>query len=90
MSTRINVMISDEVLEELRKRVPERQRSAFINEATRERLRRDEQRRAFLAAAGSWNDPSQAKLDTDEGIQEYLDETRRASEERLKRLDEIK
>ena len=89
MSTRINVMIPDDLLEQLREQVPERKRSEFIAEATRERLRREQQRRAFLQAAGSWSDPSQARLDTEEGVREYLDEIRRPHEDRLKRLAEL-
>lgn len=86
MSTRINVMIPDDLLEQLREHVPERKRSEFIAQATRDRLRRERQREAFLQAAGSWNDPSQARLDTEEGVREYLDELRRPGLERRQRL----
>jgi hypothetical protein len=87
MSTRINVMFPSDLLDQLREWVPERKRSEFIVEATRTYLVRERQRAAFDAAAGCWNDPSQAYLDTDEGIEAYLNETRSGSEERRKWLD---
>jgi hypothetical protein len=89
MSTRINVMFPSDLIEQIRERVPERKRSEFIVKATRDYLIRERQREALEAAAGSWNDPSQAYLDTDEGIEAYLNETRRGCEERLKWLDDL-
>lgn len=89
MSTRINVMFPNDLLEQIREQVPERKRSEFIVRATREFLVRERQREALEAAAGSWNHPSQASLDTDEGIEAYLNETRRGCEERLQWLDNL-
>jgi hypothetical protein len=86
MSTRINVMLPDDLLDQLREFVPERKRSEFIAQATRDRLRRERQRQAFIEAAGSWNEPSQARFDTEEGIRDYLEEVRQPGVERRKRL----
>src|SRR5687768_2620574 len=82
MATRLNVLFPDDVAEQIRSLVPEGKRSEFVVEATRERLLRERQRRALLAAEGLWSDPSQAHLDTEEGIRRYLEEPRAADRER--------
>jgi hypothetical protein len=47
---------------------------------------RERQEEAIGRAAGCWNDPDQAQLDSDGGIEAYLDETRLGCEERFKRI----
>ena len=46
MSTRINVMFPNDLLELIRERIPERKRSEFIVRATRDLLIRERQREA--------------------------------------------
>lgn len=53
---RMNLAISEELLDELRSTVPARRRSAFIAEAVREKLARLRQVRAAEASAGAWSD----------------------------------
>ena len=89
MATRLNVLFPDDVAEQIRSLVPEGKRSEFVVEATRERLLRERQRRALLAAAGSWSDPSQARLDTEEGVRGYLEELREPDRQRAKYLEEL-
>jgi hypothetical protein len=88
LNTRVNVMFPNDLLQQLQKRVPARKRSEFIVRATRDYMERERQREAIRVAAGAWNDPSQATLDTDEGIEAYLNESRRGWDERLQRLSE--
>ena len=90
MSRRVNVLFPDEVLDQLRELVPDGQRSGFIVESTRDHLLRERQRRALEIGAGAWDDPSQADLDTPEGIRRYLDETRAADEERERYLESLR
>ena len=56
---------------------------------TSKEARRERQRLALLAAAGTWDDPSQERLDTEEGVREFLEELRRPSEERRLRLERL-
>jgi Arc/MetJ-type ribon-helix-helix transcriptional regulator len=86
---RLTVDFPDDVVEEMRRLIPEGKRSEFVVEATRERLLRERQRKALAAAAGIWNDPSQAYLDTQEGIERYLDETRKQDLERASELEKL-
>jgi len=51
----MNVSFSDAILEELRRIIPRRQRSAFITQAVREKLEIYKQEQAVREAAGSWS-----------------------------------
>ena len=53
---RMNVSLSEPLLQELRGLVPSRQRSAFVSRAVREKLERLKQQRAILDSAGAWSD----------------------------------
>lgn len=86
---RMNVAFPDDVMEDLRQAVPPGKRTEFVVEATRLRLLRERQRQALAAAAGSWSDESQARLDTAEGARRFLDELRAPDEERRARLEAL-
>lgn len=53
---RMNVSIEDDLLAELRRWVPVKQRSRFISAALEARLDQLRQESAVLAAAGAWED----------------------------------
>ena len=63
---RMNVSFKEQLVKELRRFVPRRQRSRFISEAVREKLDHLKQERAVRAAAGLWN--SEGRSDPDEEI----------------------
>lgn len=70
--TRVAIPFDDPLLTLLRSLVPEDHRDQFVADAVREKLARLEQRRAVLAAAGSWSskdrpDPSDFIRDLREG-----------------------
>lgn len=90
MAARINVVFPDEVLEQIRSLVPAGQRTEFVVEATRERLVREQQRRALADAAGCWDDPTQQNLESAEAVRGYLEETRRADLEHVARLEALR
>ncbi len=69
--TRLNVILPDTLVSDLRRHVPRRQRSQFVGAAVRERLDQLLQRAAAEAAAGCWAD----RGETDAG-----DEVRRLRE----------
>jgi hypothetical protein len=53
---RMNVVFEDALLDEMRRLVPSRQRSGFIEEAVRARLTHLRQAQAAKGAAGVWSD----------------------------------
>ena len=69
--TRTNVMFADDVLEELRRLVPARERSAFVTEATRRHLLLLKQKAALATTAGVWSDADHADLKTDRDMAVY-------------------
>lgn len=83
---RINVLFPKEVARELRKTIPEGERSQFVVEATRKELRRKQLRKALNEGAGIWKDEDYPHLKTVEDIHRWLEEFRRPGEERLSKL----
>jgi metal-responsive CopG/Arc/MetJ family transcriptional regulator len=71
------------VLQRLRERVAPRQRSAFIAEAVAEKLALQEQLAAIEEAAGSWQDEDHPEIQTEQAIDHWLTESRRAWDEHL-------
>lgn len=78
---RMNVVFNEEILEEMRELVPVRQRSEFIEEAVRARLRQLRQIRAIEAAAGAWSDEGRGEP------AEEIEAVRRGWKERQQRFD---
>lgn len=87
MPTRMNVLFPDQLIEQMRSLVPEGRRSEFVVEATRERLLREQQKRALELGAGLWNEPEQAGLQRGEDVRRYLEELREPDAERAARLE---
>jgi metal-responsive CopG/Arc/MetJ family transcriptional regulator len=90
MSTRINVLFPDDLLEQMRDLVPERKRSEFIVKATGDHLRRERQRRALELTAGAWRDESNPEAHTQEHVERELRELRKADLEREARLESLR
>lgn len=90
MSTRINVLFPEELLEQMRELVPERKRSEFIVKATGDQLRRERQRRALELTAGAWKDETQPDAHTQEFVERELRDLRSADLEREARLESLR
>jgi metal-responsive CopG/Arc/MetJ family transcriptional regulator len=90
MSTRINVMFPDDLLQQLRDLIPERKRSDFIVGATRDFVRRERQRRALELTAGAWRDESNPNAHTQEAAEETIREMRSADSEREACLEALR
>lgn len=73
---RINVIFPADVLQELRRLVPSKQRSRIIVEATAERLALLRQREAVKQAAGTWSDEDYPELNTESDLERWLAEIR--------------
>lgn len=72
---RLNVVIEDALLEEMRRLVPLRQRSGFIADAVRARLAQLKQVQAAEAAAGIWSGEGrkEASREVEEGRRAWED-----------------
>jgi uncharacterized protein (UPF0305 family) len=72
---KLSVTISKEFAEELRRYVPSRKRSQFIEQAALEKLRIIKQKKALDAAAGAWRDEDHPEL-VKAGVDEWLRQMR--------------
>jgi len=73
---RINVIFPEDVLKELRRLVPSKQRSRVIVEATAERLALLRQQEAVKEAAGTWSDEDYPELNTEADLERWVAEIR--------------
>jgi hypothetical protein len=83
---RTNVIFPHEVLKELRKLVPKRQRSRFIVESTKEHLSRLRFQRAAQEAAGAWKADDHPELRTLEDVHRFLSKIQKKDKKRLERI----
>ncbi len=70
-ASRVNFMFPDDVLDELRRTIPERKRSAFVAEATRMKLLALKQKEVLARTAGAWSDEDYGDLSTDADMTRY-------------------
>lgn len=85
-NTRIHIMVPEELVDELDKRVGKRGRSKFVVAATAKELRRVRLREAIKDAAGALSDVNVPGWETPEAAVEWVRDLRKADEERLDRL----
>lgn len=83
---RINVVLSKELVGQLRALVPPRQRSQVIAEALAEKLVRLQQTKAIRESAGAWTDENHPDLMTDDDYEVWIRNLRGSLDERLRRL----
>ena len=66
------IVLSDSLMEELRRAVPNRRRSQFIAEAIEERLRAMKFQKALKESAGCWTDTNHPDLKTQADVNRFL------------------
>ena len=66
------IVLSDSLMEELRRTIPNRQRSRFISEAVEERLRAMKFRKALKESAGCWTDANHPDLKSQGDVNRFL------------------
>lgn len=79
------VVFPEDLLEEVDRVAGSRKRSAFVVEATREKLDRLRFARALRKATGSWSDESHPNLRTQTDINRFLRKVRASTRRRLTR-----
>lgn len=78
LQQKVTVTLSKGLLERLNRTVPSRKRSLFITEALEEHLDLLEQSSALEEAAGTWSLENHPTLQDDQGIDEWLKESRQS------------
>lgn len=73
---RLNLYLPKGLVEDLRRYVPDRERSRFVSEAVAQRLRRLKLKAAIEASAGAWGDEDHPELATPQDIDRWIEEGR--------------
>ena len=66
------IVLPDSLMNELKKTIPNRQRSRFISEAVEERLRAMKFQKALKESAGCWTDTNHPDLKTQADVNRFL------------------
>jgi hypothetical protein len=72
-----NFMLPDDLLNELKQLVGQRQQSRFVAEAVRKELQREKMKHALQASFGAWKDEDHPELLV--GVEQYVRDQRRSS-----------
>ncbi len=78
---RMNLYLTKAVADELRRLVPARERTRFVEDVLARELRRARLREVLARTAGAWKDEDHPDLMTFEDVNRWLDEIRRGSEQ---------
>mgnify|MGYP001187674431 FL=1 len=74
---RMNLYITKSLMDELRKAVPARERTRFVEEILARELRRRKLKAALKASAGAWKDEDHPDMMTGADIDRWIEEQRR-------------
>jgi hypothetical protein len=74
---RMNLYITKSLMDELRKAVPARERTRFVEEILARELRRRKLKAALKASAGAWKDEDHPELAAFEDVNRWIEEGRK-------------
>jgi hypothetical protein len=74
---RLNLYLTKPVADELRRQIPARERTRFVEEILARELRRRKRKAAIEASAGSWKDEDHPDMLTGEDIDRWIEEQRK-------------
>ena len=74
---RMNLYITKSVMDELRRAIPARERTKFVEEVLARELRRRKLRDAIEKSYGAWKDEDHPDMMTPEDIDRWIEEQRR-------------
>lgn len=74
---RLNLYLTKPVADELRRLIPARERTRFVEEILARELRRRERQAAIEASAGAWKDEDHPDMLTGEDIDRWIEEQRK-------------
>lgn len=79
-----HIVISREILEQIKQTVGAKKRSEFLAEAAQEKLKQMRFDKALEKAAGSWTDERHPEFKTEGNVRSYIRQLRKRAGERLK------
>ena len=85
-NSKTHLVFPRELLETIDKLIGKRKRSAFVVEATREKITRERFAQIMKKAAGCWTDENHPELKTKKDLERYVRNLRKSAERRLKRI----
>ena len=74
---RMNLYLTKPVADELRRLIPVRERTRFVEEILARELRRRKSKAALKASAGAWKDEDHSDILTGEDIDHWIEEQRK-------------
>ena len=74
---RMNLYITKSLMDDLRRAVPARERTRFVEEVLARELRRRKLKAALKASAGAWKDEDHPELGTFEDVNWWVEEGRK-------------
>jgi len=74
---RMNLYITKSVMDELRRAIPARERTKFVEEVLARELRRRRLKAAIKKSAGAWTDENHPELMTFEDVNRWIEEGRK-------------
>lgn len=74
---RLNLYLTKPLADELRRAIPPRERTRFVEEVLARELRRRKLRAALEAAAGAWKDEDHPELATFDDVNRWIEEGRK-------------
>jgi hypothetical protein len=77
---RMNLYITKPVMDELRRLVPARERTQFVEAILARELRRQKIKAALAASAGAWKDEDHPDMLTFEDVNRWIEENRKGFE----------
>jgi len=73
---RLNLHLPKDLLDDLRRIIPARERTRFVEEVLARELRRRKLLETISASAGAWSDADHPELDTPDKIERWIAEGR--------------
>jgi hypothetical protein len=86
---RLNLYLTKPVMDDLRRLVPARERTQFVEEILARELRRRRLKEALKASAGAWKDEDHPDMLTGKDIDRWIEEQRQAGTARRDELDKM-
>ena len=86
MKTKAHLVLPRDILEEVDQIAGKRKRSAFIAEATREKLQRERFLKTLEETRGAWSDKNHPGLKTVRDMEQFVSDKRKSYRKRLKRI----
>ena len=76
---RMNLYLTKPVADELRRLIPARERTRFVEEVLDRELNRRKRKAAIIASAGAWKDEDHPELATFEDVNRWIEEGRKVT-----------